>query len=107
MSETEPTPDFSKWLGLQMIPAKNNPTFFRSENCEGILLTEVTTPEHPLRKGKNRKEFWSVTILVDGFEATGNDYDRAEARAEAFEKLKGLVGPLIQRFERLGLLPPN
>ena len=102
-----PELDFSRWLGLQMIPAKNDLTYLQSEECEGITLTEVTTPTHPLKKGKNRKEFWSVTIRVESYEANGNDFDRAAARDEAWGKLKELVGPLIQKFERLGFLPPN
>lgn len=99
--------DFSKWLGFQMVTDANDPTFFRSEGCEGIHLTEVVMATYPLKKGKNRKEFWSVSIQVNGFKEHGTSFDRAVARDEAWEKLKELVGPLIQNFERLGFLPPN
>lgn len=106
MSDPKLTPDFSKWLGLQMIPAANDPTFFRSEESDGIILTEVTTPESHRGKGR-RKEFWSVSIRVEDYHATGNDFDRSAARDEAWAKLKELVGPLIDKFGRLGFLPPN
>jgi hypothetical protein len=98
------TPDFSRWLGLLMIPDFNSPNFFRSEECEGITLTEEGTPEYPLRQGKKRKEFWTVSIRVEEYQANGNDFDRSAARDEALVKLKELVDPLIQKLEWLGIL---
>lgn len=100
-------PDFSKWLGIQMTPSPNDPDVFSSDSQGGLSLTEVATLETHRGKGKKVKTFWSATIRVNGYEATGNDFDRAAARDESWEKLKELVWPLIHNFERLGFLPPN
>jgi hypothetical protein len=106
MPELELARDFSKWLGIQMVPAPNDPNFFRSEPQDGIILTEEGTPES--HRGKRaRKVFWSVSIRVEDYHATGNDFDRSAARGEAEAKFKELVGPLIEKFGRLGFLTPN
>lgn len=105
MPNPELTQDFSRWLGILMIPSPNDPEFFRSDPQDGIVLTEEAALE-PSR-GKKKKTFWSVVIQVENFHATGTGFDRAEARDEAWSKLKELVSPLVQKFERLGFLPPN
>ena len=89
-----------------MIPEPSEPDFsFHSDPQEGIVLTEEAYLE--THSGKKSKTFWSVGIRVENFYTTGNDFDRAAARDEALAKLKELVSPLIQKFERLGFLPPN
>ena len=90
-----------------MAPSYQDPNFFRSESEGGIVLTELGTPESHRKSGKKRKVFWSVTIRVDDYHATGMDFDRAAARDEALVKLKEMVSPLIDKFGRLGFLPPN
>lgn len=106
MPNPELTPDFSRWMGVQMNPSLDDPNLFRSEPQEGIILTEEAYPE-PRRGRKKSKTFWSVTIKVDNFYATGNDFDREAARNEARVKLKDLVSPLVRKLKRLGLHTPN
>jgi hypothetical protein len=101
-----PELEFTQWLGLRMLQDPIDPNSFRSEDDNGIQITEVGTPEAHRGK-KKRKVFWSVTLRVDSFYAIGNDFDRSAARDEAWAKLKELVGPLIEKFGRLGFIPPN